>query len=79
MPKLSIVSAVAALGLLAGCTGYATDVEEPTISYNYDDRDDYDEVAEKADDYCEESYDRDAYLVDEDVEGGDYEATFACR
>lgn len=80
MPKLSLFSCVAVLGLLAGCGGgYATDVDEPTISYNYDDDDDYEEVAERADDYCEDNYDRDAYLVDEESDSGDYEATFACR
>lgn len=79
MPKLTLFSCLAALGLLAGCAGYATDVDEPTISYSYDDDDDYEEVAERADDYCEDTYDRDAYLVDEEREGGDYEATFACR
>lgn len=79
MPMRKFLLPLAVLGLLAACTGYTTNVEEPTISYRYDDRDDYDEVAERADDYCEDSYDRDAYLVDEDSEGGDYEATFACR
>lgn len=79
MPKLSLVLPVAMLGLLAACAGQPTEVEEPSISYSYDDRDEYDEVAERADDYCEDNYDRDAYLIDEDTEGGDYEATFACR
>lgn len=79
MPMRKFLLPVAVLGLLAACASYTTNVEEPTVSYRYDDRDDYDEVAERADDYCEDSYDRDAYLVDEDVEGGDYEATFACR
>lgn len=79
MPKLTLFSCVAVLGLLAGCSGMATDVDEPTISYNYDDDDEYEEVAERADEYCEENYDRDAYLIDEESDGGDYEATFACR
>jgi len=79
MPKFTLFSAVAALGLLTACAGHPTDVDEPTTSYNYDDQDDYDEVAEPADDYCDDAYDRDAYLIDEDAEDGDYEATFACR
>lgn len=79
MPKLNLVLPVAMLGLLTACAGQPTEVEEPSISYSYDDRDEYDEVAERADDYCEENYDRDAYLIDEDTEGGGYEATFACR
>lgn len=80
MPKTTLFSAVAVLGLLTACAnGYRSDADEPTISYKYDDRDDYNEVAERADDYCDDSYDRDAYLIDEDAEDGDYEATFACR
>ena len=79
MPKLNLLFCVAVLGLLGACAGYPTEMEEPTISYSYDDDDDYEEVAEKADDYCDDSYDKDAYLVDQDSEGGDYEATFACR
>jgi len=79
MPNLRLLFCAAALGLLSACAGMPSDVDEPTISYNYDDDDDYDEVAEQADDYCEDSYDKDAYLIDQDSEGGDYEATFACR
>ena len=79
MPKLNLLISAAVLGLLAACTGYVTDVEEPTISYSYDSSDDYDEVAERADDYCDDAYDKDAYLIDEDRDDGDYEATFACR
>ena len=81
MPKVTLFAAVAALGLLTACAnnGYRSDADEPTVSYKYDDRDDYNEVAERADDYCDDTYDLDAYLVDEDDEGSDYEATFACR
>ena len=32
MPKLNLLFCVAALGLLTACTGYRTDVDEPTIS-----------------------------------------------
>jgi hypothetical protein len=79
MPTLRILLCATTFGLLAACAGTPTDVDEPTITYDYDDDDDYEEVAEKADDYCEDTYDRDAYLIDQDSEGGDYEATFACR
>src|SRR3546814_7758464 len=79
MPKLHLLLCAGMLGLLAACGGVRTDASEPTVSYSYDDDDDYEEVAEKADDYCEEQYDKGAYLVDQDSEAGDYEATFACR
>jgi len=79
MPKLHLFTCAAVLGVLTGCSGYRTDVDEPTISYHYDDDEDYDEVAERADDYCDDQYDKDAHLVDQDSDDGDYEATFACR
>src|SRR3546814_7490524 len=79
MPKLHLLLCAGMLGLLAACGGVRTDASEPTVSYSYDDDDDYEEVAEKEDDYCEEQYDKGAYLVDPDSEDGDYEATFACR
>lgn len=79
MPKLHLLLCAGMLGLLAACGGVRTDASEPTVSYSYDDDDEYDEVAEKADDYCDDQYDNDAYLIDEDKEGGGYEATFACR
>lgn len=81
MPKVTLFAAAAAVLLLTACAadGYRSDADEPTVSYRYDDRDEYNEVAERADDYCDDAYDRDAYLIDEDTEGGDYEATFACR
>ena len=79
MPKLHLITCAAVLAALSACAGYRTDVDEPTISYRYDDDEDYDEVAERADDYCDDQYGKDAYLVDQDSEGGDYEATFACR
>jgi hypothetical protein len=36
-------------------------------------------VAEQAEDYCDDRYDTDAYLIDTDQNGNGYEATFACR
>lgn len=81
MSKFPLFCAVAGLGLLTACAadGYRTDADSPTVSYEYNDRDDFEEVAERADDYCDDTYDRDAYLIDEDAEGSGYEATFACR
>lgn len=79
MPKVNLLFCVAVLGLLGACAGQPTEIDEPTISYSYDDEDDYDEVAERADEYCDDAYEKDAYLVDRDSEGGDYEVTFSCR
>lgn len=79
MPKLHLLICAGLLGSLAACGGYRTDATDPTVSYSYADDDDYDEIAEQADDYCDDHYENDAYLVDRDTEGTGYEATFACR
>ena len=79
MRVLYLTAGALALAFLPGCAAYQTEATEPTVSYTYSDDDDYDEVAEKAEDYCDDHYDQDAYLVDEDREGSGYEATFACR
>jgi len=77
MSKLPTLICAGLLGLLAACGGYRTDATAPTVSYSYVDDDDYDEIAEKADDYCDDHYDKDAYLVDRDSEVSGYEAAFA--
>lgn len=56
-----------------------TDSSAPTVTYNYDDDEDYDEVAARAEAHCEDSYDRDAVLQTRGREGDDYEATFKCE
>src|SRR3546814_1570155 len=58
MPKLHLLLCAGILGLLAACGGVRTDASEPTVSYSYDGDDEYDEVAEKADDYCDDQYDQ---------------------
>jgi len=77
MSKLSLLTCAGLLGLLAACGGYRTEATAPTVSYSYADDDDYDEIAEQADDYCDDHYDKDAHLVDRDSEATGYEATFS--
>lgn len=83
MRRLWILLGPAALiTALAGCEGmmHQTRATAPTVTYTYGDRDDYDEIEEMAEDYCDDNYDADAYLVEEyRVEGGGYEATFSCE
>jgi hypothetical protein len=76
---MRILAGLMACGVLAGCAAYQTNASDPSISYRYADDDDYEEVAERADDYCDDHYDRDAILLDTDREDDGYEATFACR
>ena len=80
MRQYCMILAAALFGLSACAMGTArTDATAPTVTYSYDDDDDYDEVAALADDYCDDNYDRDAYLVDRDADDGDYEVIFACK
>jgi hypothetical protein len=68
-----------AVALSACATQQRTKETAPTVTYEYNDQDEYDVIAEKADLYCEEEYGRDADLVDRDKEDNGYEATFACK
>jgi len=70
---------VAALAFMPGCTAYQTEATAPTVSYNFNDADDYREVAERADDHCGAKYGNDARLLDRDARGGGFRATFACE
>lgn len=81
MRKLGMISMVAPLVLLPACVApvQQTAATAPTVSYTYDDDDDYALIAKRADLHCEEQYGRDAVLVDRDVEGSGYEATFRCE
>ncbi|GAB4234217.1 MAG: hypothetical protein Tsb0032_39770 [Kiloniellaceae bacterium] len=77
--KMTLVAAALA-ALPAACTVHEpVDATEPTVSFSYTEAEDAEEVAEKADDYCDDRYDNDAYLLDTDQQPGGYEATFACR
>lgn len=65
---------------LAGCVPQErVEATAPTVTYEFDDEDDYDVIAEKADLYCEEEYGLDAELADQDGDDDSYEATFACK
>lgn len=79
MRQFWIALCMAAVALLPACTTYQTEANPPTVSYSYSDDDDYDEVAERADEHCEAHYGADARLLDRDRDGGGYEATFACQ
>lgn len=76
---------VVALGTLVALPACAsrnqvsqTDTSAPTVSYTYDDDEDYDRVLERAQSHCEDNYDREAVLLHRDRNGDDYEATFRC-
>jgi hypothetical protein len=49
------------------------------VTYAYNDEEDYDDIEARAALYCEEQYDADAVLVDQDAEDDGYKAVFACR
>lgn len=85
MRSLWMLTVVAPLALLPACTIYdsddtdMTEATSPTVSFTYRDDDDFDQVADRADLYCEEHYGNDAELVDRDLEDDGYEATFRCE
>lgn len=77
-----IVLAAALLATLSACetnNNGRTDASAPTVTFSYDDQDDYPEIADRADDYCDDNYDRDAVLLDQEEDDGTYEAVFACK
>ena len=79
MRKLWMLAAVAPLARLPACASHQqADSTAPTVTYTYTDDDEYDTVAARAELHCEDQYGRDAVLVDRDVEGSGYEATFRC-
>lgn len=82
MSKVSVLAlAISALALAAcgGAKSFQSQASAPTVSYSYQDGGDYDEVKDRADDYCDDEYGRDAVLLSRDMEGDRYEATFACQ
>jgi hypothetical protein len=80
MNTLKLAAVAAALLLPAACASYeTTGATTPTVSFQYSALDEAEDVAEKADDYCDDRYDTDAYLIDTDEVAGGYEATFSCR
>ena len=80
MNTLKTAAVAAALLLPAACAGYeTTGAEAPTVSFQYSALDEAEDVAGKADDYCDDRYDTDAYLIDSEKTAGGYEATFSCR
>jgi hypothetical protein len=86
MRQLWMITLMGALMALPACAARQSQVDAapPTVSYEFDDRDDYDEIEQKAEAYCDEHYDREAVLLDEDEEDNaygddEYEATFACQ
>lgn len=83
MPRLSLIVLAAAAATLAACGGgtnmHRTQSAAPTVTYSYSSGGDYDEVAERADDYCDDEYGRNAVLLSRDSQGDRYEATFSCE
>jgi hypothetical protein len=79
MRQLLMVVLAASLASLPACAVRQVESTPPTVTYAYDDDEDYDEIEARADLYCEEQYDADAVLFDQDTEDAGYKAVFACR
>ena len=80
MTTFRLAAVAAALLLPAACASHETTVAgTPTVSFQYSALDEAEDVAAKADDYCDDRHDTDAYLIDTDKTAGGYQATFSCR
>ena len=79
MRQLLMVVFAASLASLPACAVRQVEATPPTVTYAYSDEADYDDIEARADLYCEERYDADAVLVDQDAEDASYKALFACR
>ena len=79
MRAMWMLAAAALLAMATACAERSVDMSPPTVTYTYDDADDFDEVEEEAIAFCAEEYGRDAVLADQAEEDGDYVAVFACE
>ena len=67
--------------LLAGCDTGPRQVQSspPTVTYAYNTNDNFDDIQDRADEYCDDNFDNDAILVDRRVTNTGYEAVFVCE
>lgn len=79
MRRLLMVALAASLPFLPACATRQVETSPPTVSYAYGEEDDFDDIEARADLYCEEQYDADAVLVEQDTEDDGFKAVFACR
>jgi hypothetical protein len=70
--------AAASMAVLSACEMQQVDAKPPTVTYAYTEEN-FDEVAMRAENYCESQYGLDASLVDRDRTSSGREATFACE
>lgn len=74
-----VLTAAAALGGCAASGPQRVDASGPTVSYQVDNQTEFDQAAQRADDWCYENYRARARLVDT---RGDYDrdvVTFECE
>lgn len=79
MRQLALIASAALLATLAACGVRKIETTPATVTYAYENADEYREVEEKAARHCAEEYQKGAVLVDRVTDGDDYEATFACE
>lgn len=79
MPQMILTAAAGLLVALSACAPRQVESTPPTVTYAFESRSDYDQVAEQAARYCAERYDRQAFLVDRHRVSRGYEAVFACE
>ena len=80
MRHLRLALGIAMLAGLSACgSSEPTETTVPIVTYTYTDEDDFEEAAARAEDFCEEKYDREARLLDRERDSYGFEASFACE
>ena len=79
MRKLLMGMLAASVLALPACATRQVDASPPTVTYAYNSDSDYDNIVDRADQYCEQKYKADAVLVDRAADGAGYKAMFACK
>jgi hypothetical protein len=79
MRKLLTGALAAAVLALPACATRQVEATPPTVTYAYSGDSDYNDTADRADQYCHDNYHANAVLVDRGRDDGGYKARFACK
>jgi hypothetical protein len=79
MRKLLIAVLGASMAALPACATRQVAATPPTVTYSYNSDSDYDEIVNRAAQYCRDKYGQNAVLVDRAADNGGHKARFACK
>lgn len=84
MRQLWTLLVLGSLAAVPACADKGFEAEGSTVTYSYNVASDYEQVLQKADEYCEDKYGGEAgysgnaEVVDHSDDGGGYKLTFVC-